>query len=391
MKRYAVIGAGLMGRVAAKDLLATEEDALVTLLDFDEGKLAEVASLLDDPRLGTRPLDVSDRAAAAEALRDHYVAIGALPHAQSLQGIEGGIAAGASYVDLVGSKPELRRALDGEARDAGALVIPGLGVAPGLSNVLVARGMEALDETHDAWIYVGGIPVERTPPLEYQTVYSLVSMFGAYLRPAQIWLEGKKTTAEALSGVETIGFEDPVGPLEAFYTDGLASLVLTVPDRIKDSLWEKTLRYPGFAEKVRVLKECGLLEVEPVAVGEVEVVPRDVLVRQLGSSLDLGPKGDILAMQVVVKGRKGGEKVTHRFELVDFMDPDTGETAMARTTAFPATIAARMITSGKLRERGVRFPEELFGGEAGDQLLLELEERGVAVRHAAERGSLRDD
>jgi lysine 6-dehydrogenase len=96
-------------------------------------------------------------------------------------------------------------------------------------------------------IYVGGIPRERTPPLEYQTVYSLVSMFGAYLRPAQIWVDGEKTTAEPLTGIEILEFPPPIGPLEAFYTDGLASLVLTVPHRIRGSLSEKTLRYPGFA------------------------------------------------------------------------------------------------------------------------------------------------
>ena len=195
------------------------------------------------------------------------ISVDGCPHARSLDALEASIEAGVSFVDLVGSKPELRRALDQKARAAGVLVVPGLGVAPGLSNVLVARGMASLDETRDAVIYVGGIPRERTPPLEYQTVYSLVSMFGAYLRPAQIWVDGEKSTAEPLTGIEILEFPPPIGPLEAFYTDGLASLVLTVPHRIRGSLSEKTLRYPGFAEKVKVLKDCGLLGAEPVQVG----------------------------------------------------------------------------------------------------------------------------
>jgi len=384
MNSYAVLGASMMGRAAAKDFLTTEPDAHVTLLDIDPGLLEEVAQKLSSPRLVPLELDVADRERAAEALRGHDVAVGALPHAQSLQAIQAAIEAGVSFVDLVGSKPELRRALDQKARDAGVLVVPGLGVAPGLSNVLVARGMAALDETRDAVIYVGGIPMERTPPLEYQTVYSLVSMFGAYLRPAQIWVDGEKTTAEPLTGIEILEFPPPIGPLEAFYTDGLASLVLTVPDRIRGSLSEKTLRYPGFAEKVKVLKDCGILDAEPVQVGGVSVVPRDVLVHQLGSTLDLGPEGDILAMRVAVKGVAAGHEVSHTFELVDFMDPATGDTAMARTTAFPATIAARMIARGRISERGVRFPEELFAEELGDHLFEELEERGVRVRHEVE-------
>jgi lysine 6-dehydrogenase len=132
---------------------------------------------------------------------------------------------------------------------------------------------------------------------------------------------------------------------------------------------------------VKVLKDCGILDAEPVQVGGVNVVPRDVLVHQLGSTLDLGPEGDILAMRVVVKGVADGHEVSHTFELVDFMDPTTGDTAMARTTAFPATIAARMIARGQIPERGVRFPEELFAGGLGDHLLDELEKRGVTVRH----------
>jgi saccharopine dehydrogenase-like NADP-dependent oxidoreductase len=63
------------------------------------------------------------------------------------------------------------------------------------------------------------------------------------------------------------------------------------------------------------------------------------------------------------------------------MDHATGETAMARTTCFPATIAARMIAGGQIPARGVRFPEELFGGELGDHLLEELGRKGVRVTH----------
>jgi len=66
---------------------------------------------------------------------------------------------------------------------------------------------------------------------------------------------------------------------------------------------------------------------------------------------------------------------------VDHKDPETGYTAMARTTGFPAAIAARMISSGEIPERGVHFPEELFGGDRGDHLLRELGERGVVVTH----------
>jgi lysine 6-dehydrogenase len=384
MTRYAVLGAGLMGRVVAKDLLQTEEEATVTLLDSSNDRLNEAALLVDDERLTLERLDVQDRTQAVRTLGGHTVAIGALPHARSLESLKLAIAADVPMVDLVGSYPELRVELDPAAREASLLIVPGCGVAPGLSNVLVARGVELLDEAHEAVIYVGGIPRRRRPPLEYETVYSLESMFGAFLRPARIWVDGAMTTAEPLSGLELLDFPEPVGTLEAFYTDGLASLPLTMTGSIRDSLTEKTLRYPGFAERVGFLKECGLLERNPVQVGAVEVAPVELLIRQTGPALELGPEGDILVMRVVVKGMAGGRERLHTFDLVDFMDPATGDTAMARTTGFTATVAARLIASGGIAEVGVRFPEQLFLAALGDALLSGLAARGVVVRHSVE-------
>jgi lysine 6-dehydrogenase len=379
MKRYAVLGAGLMGRVVARDLLASEADATVTLLDLSSDLLGAASEFVADPRLTTGNLDVTDRPAAASALAGHHAAVAALPHARSLDALGAAISAGVSVVDLVGSYPERRLELDAAAREAGVLVVPGCGVAPGLSNVLVARGVEMLDVAEAAIIYVGGIPVERTPPLEYQTVYSLQSMFGAFMRPARIWQDGEATTVEPLSGLELLDFGNAIGTLEAFYTDGLASLPLTMTGKITRSLEEKTLRYPGFAERVAVLKSCGLLDAAPVDVGGVEVAPRDVLIRQVAPALRLGPDGDIVVMRVRVSGTADGRKRTHVFDLVDRFDASTGATAMARTTGYTAAVVARMIRAGKLPGSGVRFPEQLFGGLLGEELLSELSRRGVVV------------
>jgi Saccharopine dehydrogenase and related proteins len=371
-----------MGRVVARDLLESEADATVTLLDLNPDLLREAAGFVADPRLVARPLDVTDREAAAAALRGHCAAVAALPHGRSLDALRAAISAGVPIVDLVGSYPERRMELDRAAREAGVLVVPGCGVAPGLSNVFVARGVEMLDVAEEAIIYVGGIPVERTPPLEYQTVYSLQSMFGAFMRPARIWRDGQATTVEPLSGVELLDFGDEVGTLEAFYTDGLASLPLTMAGKITRSLEEKTLRYPGFAERVAVLKSCGMLDAAPVHVGGVEVAPRDVLIHQVAPALELGPEGDIVVMRVRVTGASGGEERSHVFDLLDRFDSASGVTAMARTTGYTASVTARMICAGKLPRAGVFFPEQLFAGTPGEELLEELARRGVVAGHS---------
>jgi saccharopine dehydrogenase-like NADP-dependent oxidoreductase len=381
MARYAVVGAGMMGRVVARDLVESEPSAEVSLYDRDEELLARAARFIGSGRVRASTLDVTRGREVVEALAGHDAAVAAVPHGMSLTVVERAIEAGTSLVDLVGEGPEARRRLHERAVDRAVLVIPGCGVAPGISNVCVGRGMELLDETENAAVYVGGIPKVKAPPLDYQTVYLLESVFNAYRRNAVIVRGGERVELPPLSGVERIRFPDPIGELEAFYTDGLGSLPLTVGGRISGELFEKTLRYPGHAEKIRLLADCGLLSGEPVSVDGNEVRPFDLLTRVLGDRLRLGPAGDWLVMRVIVDGRKEGSHRRHVFELVDELDPETGYTAMARTTGLTAALAARWIARGTLQERGVLFPEEIFLGSRFPEFVDELSTRRVRVSH----------
>jgi len=384
MKNYAVFGAGLMGSVIARDLLNTESEARVTLIDSDKNTLEQVTEFVKRNRIKTYQLDITDTDSAVHILTGHDVAICALPHRFSLACIEAAIQSRVSLVDLVGEAPEQRQALHQKILDAGVIIIPGCGVAPGLSNICVAKGVSLLDETNEAVIYVGGIPKQKTPPLNYQTVYSLYSVFNAYNRPAMILDNGNEKNVEPLSGLEHIEFPGPIGTLEAFYTDGLASLTLTMKGKVKNHLAEKTLRYPGFVERIKFLKDCGLIDTKPVSIASAQIAPIELLIHQLTPKLKLGPAGDWLVMRVVVKGIKDGIKQTHLFELIDQFDPKTQYTAMARTTGFPATIAARMISDGLITERGIQFPEQVFEGERYDYLLSGLEKYEIKIRHFIE-------
>ena len=381
MAKYGVIGAGLMGRVAVDDLLKSQADASVVLGDRSETLLDEVARRVDDPRLATRVVDVVDRQGAANAFASCDVVIAALPHRLSLYAVEAAIAAGTSLVDLVGSSPERRQALDADAVRARCLVVPGCGVAPGISNFCVGHAMSQLEETDRVAIYVGGIPRRPKPPLFYETVYLLESVLSAYRRPVTIQRDGRAVRVEALSGLETLEFPEPIGQLEAFYTDGLASLPLTIGSRVRRDLYEKTLRHPGHVTGIQFLQACGLLSTDPVVVGNTEVPPVSVLQKVLEDKLVLGPEGDILALRVMVEGRADGQPTTHTFELIDGYDSSRGHTAMGRTTCFTAAIAARQIASGSISEVGVRFPEQIFIGDRFDSMVAALRDRGVRVAH----------
>ena len=367
----------MMGRVVAEDLMSSSADASVALCDRSEALLAEASG----ERLTKAVVDVTDSEAAVRAMQGCDVAIAALPHGLSLKLVESAIAAKTSLVDLVGEAPAKRRALDDAARAAGCLIIPGCGVAPGISNFCVGRGMELLDETDKAVIYVGGIPRKPKPPLYYETVFLLESVLAAYRRKATVRRDGEEIEVEPLTEIEEVTFDEPIGTLEAFYTDGLGSLPLTVGARVRKDLYEKTLRYPGHVAGIQFLQQCGLFTAEPVDVAGASVSPVALLQKTLEDKLGLGPEGDILAMRVIVEGRAEGVRRAHEFELVDYFDADKGHTAMARTTGFTAACAARRIASRELDGAGVRFPEELFIGDAFESMAAELESKGVRVVH----------
>lgn len=379
MKKYAVIGAGKMGLVIAKALLDGDMDCQVMLFDIHEKTLSKAVSYVRSERMNVSILDINDIHAAVQKLSGQNVVISALPHSQSLPCLKAAVGAKVSCIDLVGEAPEERLALDRKAKNAGITIIPGLGVAPGLSNICLGRGVELLDKTTDAVIYVGGIPMEKTGPMDYQTVYSLESVFKAYLRPAKIYQNGVETEVTPLSGLEILNFPEPIGNLEAYYTDGLASLTHTMKGEISGSLEEKTLRYPGFAAKIKFLLESGLLETRPIKIAGQKVVPLDFLIKLLEPKLKLGPKGDLLVMRIVVKGYKNNRPQVQHFELIDEYDPVTRYSAMARTTGFPAICAARMLTERNITKRGVLFPEQIFTGSLYSDMISALSAMGVTI------------
>jgi lysine 6-dehydrogenase len=181
--------------------------------------------------------------------------------------------------------------------------------------------------------------------------------------------------------VEPIVFPAPFEKLECFYSDGLCSLLHTMRDRIESELVEKTIRYSGHAQVIEALKACGLFSREEIEVDGRGVVPRNVLERLLDTRLRSANGRDVTLLRVVVNGRRGNENVTHIFEMIDRYDPSTNLTSMARTTGFPASIAAQMIANGTIDQSGVVFPEDLFADALFEPLMEALAAQGIAVTH----------
>jgi lysine 6-dehydrogenase len=151
--------------------------------------------------------------------------------------------------------------------------------------------------------------------------------------------------------------------------------------KIKDKLYEKTIRHKGHAMGIKILTECGLFSHRPVHVGSQQVTPREVIELVLDSKMKLGKEKDVTLLRIAVSGKKSGKPTTHIFEMIDFYDEEKGYTSMAKTTSFPASIAAQMITSGEITKRGSLFPEDVFHAELYYPFMKALKECGVVVAY----------
>jgi lysine 6-dehydrogenase len=367
--RVTVLGAGLIGRVIAREL-ASEEGSTISVYDADPDALERVGR---ETRASIHQADLSRPDVVASAVADADAVVGALPGALGFSMLRAVIEAGRPVADISFSGEDPLQ-LEALARERGATAVVDCGISPGLSNFFIGRATRDLNEVDDARIYVGGLPFSRRWPYEYSVVFSVSDVIEEYTRPARLLLEGKLVTRPALSEVERI--EVPgVGTLEAFLTDGLRTLLRTVPAR---AMTEKTLRYPGHAEKMELLRESGFFDTSPLDLrGGVSVAPRELTQQLLARAWHPSESAEEFTyLKVIVTGRKLGRTLRTTFELLD--KTHGGLTSMARTTAFPCAVIARMLARGEYRDPGVRPLEMLAANrDAAARLEMGLSARGI--------------
>ena len=375
-----VLGAGLQGSACAYDLLQNPAITEVRLADKSVEHLpAFLEPYIGGERLKLITIDVKDPAAVKAAMAGVKSVMCAIPYYFNLPMTEAAIAAGAHFCDLGGNTEivENQKKLGAKAAAAGVTVIPDCGLAPGMVNILAQLGIDRLDATESVRIYVGGLPQNPEGPLKYQIVYSIEGVLDYYTTLSWVVRDGKRVHVKALSEIEPVMFDAPVGELEAFHTaGGLSTMAHRYEGKIP-TMEYKTLRYPGHARIMEAIRELGLLELEPVDVKGTKVVPRELAIAQMQPRLTKKNSPDLVALRVVVKGTKGGKPMTHSFELVDRLDAAHGISAMMRTTGYSLSITGQLQAEGAVKPAGVHTPDECMPGE---RYVTELGKRGVLIR-----------
>jgi lysine 6-dehydrogenase len=368
-----VLGAGRMGLGAGHDLRAQSDVTSVTIADAYGAKAQDIAARYGE-RVTAVEIDCNDDNAVVELMRGHASAISCVNYWLNERLAKAAIAAGTNFCDLGGNNDvvDAELALDAEARTAGVNVIPDCGLAPGMVAVLVAHGAQQFEKLDEIHIRVGGLPQNPKPPLDYQLVFSVEGLINEYIEPARVIRDGKIVTVESMTEVESLEFPPPFGTMEAFQTSGgTSTLVDTFRGKVRE-LDYKTIRYVGHCEKFKTMIDLGLCSSEPLTVDGATVKPRrvlgDLLVRNLPHD-----EPDYVLVRVSFVG--DGKRLT--YDIIDSYDPDTGLSAMMRTTAFPASIVALMMARGQTTSKGALPQERCI---PPGPFMEELAKRNIGVR-----------
>ncbi len=376
--RMLVLGAGLQGSACAFDLLQNPDVREVRLADLHVEHLPPFLAPYSGPRLIPTRIDVRAREAVLALMRQSDAVMSAIPYYFNFPLAELAVEAGVHFSDLGGNTEIVfqQKGLATKATEKGVTVIPDCGVAPGMVNVLAQFGISQLDAVSAVRMFVGGLPQNPEPPLNYQIVYSLEGVLDYYTTLSWVLRDSKRHQVTALSERETVNFATPVGELEAFHTAGGLS---TMPFRYEGkipTMEYKTLRYPGHAHIMQAIRELGLLSLDAVDVKGTKVVPRDAVVATIGPKLRKPEGRDLVALRVIVTGTKNGMPRTLSWELIDRYDERHGISAMMRTTGYSLSITGQLQAQGEIARAGVHTPDECIPPQ---RYIDELAKRGIMI------------
>ncbi|KGR79365.1 saccharopine dehydrogenase family protein [Ureibacillus manganicus] len=385
--KVVVLGAGLMGKEVARDLVANDKVEKVFLADIDVSVVQNFVQQLNSEKLEAVQLNANNDDELRACMAKGEVCVNALFYEFNEKVAKTAIEVGVHSVDLGGHIGEVTDHildLHEEAKAKNVTIIPDLGVAPGMINILAGYGASKLDKVESIKLYVGGIPTKPVAPLNYTRVFSLEGVLDHYTESSKIIIDGQLTEVESLSGVEQVYF-DQFGVMEAFYTSGGTSTLIKTFPNVK-TLEYKTIRYKGHAEKFKLLRDLGFIDKEnKVQVNNNEVKVRDVVREALKKKLDQGDQQDALLLRGIVSGEKKGEQVTYEYETIIIRNQDDYMTAMARATACTIAVVAVMVGSGVISDRGVFTPETIVPGK---EYIEKMAKRGVKIKETKHRSAI---
>ena len=346
-----VLGAGMVGRAIAIDLAKKHNVISVDICEDSLNKLTTIDNI------ETIKSDLSSKENIKNLIKDSDLVVSAVPGFMGFITLKTIIESGKDVVDIA-FFPEDALQLDDLAKKHKVTAIMDCGVAPGMSNAILGYHNTKMT-VENFEFYVGGLPLKRTLPFQYKAPFSPIDVIEEYIRPARFVIDGKIVIKPALSETELIEF-NKVGTLEAFNTDGLRSLIKTmnIPN-----MKEKTLRFPGYIDQIKLMRDYGFFQTEEVEIDGKKISPINLTSHLLISKWKLeDDEPEFTVMKIIISGIENSKKVKYIYELFDKFDEETQTSSMARTTGYSCTSAVELVLNGDYTEKGL-FPPEFVGAK----------------------------
>jgi saccharopine dehydrogenase-like NADP-dependent oxidoreductase len=402
-------GSGKIGAAVAWDLVKEEDVETVGIIGRREDSLKNTTAWLASSKIKPYVFDIADKPEVKRLMQKYDVSVIALPDRKaSYKVVEMAIENDLNIIDML---EEYHRRPDpyeiegleipdgmgiedyGEWLHEKALqhnvtFLDGMGFAPGISNITLGEGIRKLDKAESAIARVGGIPSKTTAekhPLKYMITWSFEHVLREYMVRVKVIKSGEIVEVEAASDLERFEFSEfgQDEALECAITPGMPSFIFTRPNL--DEFAEKTIRWPGHWQGIEVLKECGLLDLQPIEVRSVQIAPREFLLAAIEPKLrPFAGDTDVCVMWNTAVGIKNDQKTKIGYYLWAEADPKNKLSAMARVTGFSTAIGALFIGRGMITIKGIVSPEDGIKGELYESFIGELEKRDIRILERAE-------
>lgn len=375
MKKVVVLGSGMIGSVIARDL---SEEYHVTVVDKDSHKLN---ILRENSSVRTIISDLNSEIKVQEIIIDYDLVICALPGFMGFKALKSIVSEGKNVVDISFSSEDPFD-LDSLAVEKKVTAVVDCGISPGLSNLVLGYHNEKM-EINNYKCMIGGLPVHKELPFQYKAFFSPIDVIEEYTRPARIVEDGKLITKDAMTDSEIVEFEQ-VGKLEAVNTDGLRTLLKTmnIPNMV-----EKTLRYPGHIELMKIFKQIGLFKNEEIDIGGKHIKPIELTSKLIFPFwTPVANEEDFTVLKFSIGGNADDMNVEHVYTVFDRSNVETRTSSMARTTGYTCCAVARLILEEKYTRKGICPPEYLGADEECYENVLEyLRYKGINITHTENR------
>ena len=380
MKVLCLGSAGKISRESVNDLVEFSDFDKITVADCNEAVGREVVNWLNDTRVDFKKVDfLSDRAAAIELMRQYDIVMDGTPISLNGRSTSCIAEAGVHGINLNGCGAEWDS--DQTFKDHGKIHVPGMGMTPGLTNMMTMHAANQLDTidairiSHGAFRSIAFSPsIAETTRIEYDPD----------LPDRVVYENGEFVQVPPFARPRDIELPEPYGTHPQWIIPHAETRTLpqSLPDKDIKLIEVRGTWPPPNMQLIRTLYDWGILgnpkiEVNGTEFGLMDAISSYLINSPAGKTTDLWG----YALHVEVTGVKDGKKIqhilTHTHPASDGSEPGWEKLrAYTRNVGIPMGIGTQMIMDGRAKGAGVVAPELAFDPQ---EVFTELEKRRIFV------------